>query len=66
MHSYQTKSTTFHFNGSFDGRILIVNEEDKQQVLIPFQDIKEIVTVYLRNELISRIEDAELKDLLRF
>ena len=71
MHSYDTKTATFHFDGSFaDGDLIICpkNENGKHidvEVRIDANDILRLVAYkYVKDELTSRIEDMNWRELL--
>ena len=69
MHSWHGKTHNFHFNGGFDGDI-IIHQKDKDQdsgIRIDSEELLEfIASNYIRNILIGKIEDVNYKELFKF
>ena len=74
MHSYITNSAVFFFDGSFVDGDLIIHPLDKDGNCIDFGDkeiridandiLKLVAYKYIKDELISRIEDMHWRELL--
>lgn len=71
MHSFDTKTATFFFDGGLINGDLIIAEKDKDgihtgvDVRIDANDILQLVAYkYAKDELISRIEDMDWRELL--
>jgi hypothetical protein len=59
MHTTKGKKAVFNHNGDFSGDVRIYDTETKQEMWIPFDDLKALVAAYVRTEKISRLEQEE-------
>lgn len=74
MHSYDTKSATFHFDGAFQGGDLIIYPKDKNghyvntnglEIRIDADDILKLVAYhYVLSEAIGNLESMDYLELL--
>jgi len=68
MHTfYATKGTVFFHNGNFSGDVIVrvpkSENEDQQEVEVPFEDLKEFVATFVCSEKIRKLEDAKPDEL---
>ena len=67
MHTFRASNgTVFNYNSDFSGAIHILRvETERNKAFIDGDDILEFVAVcYIKNKLISRIEDLEWRNML--
>ena len=66
MHSYDTKSATFHFNGGLEGGdLIIIPKNGGEEIRIDANDVIELVAYkFVMDEKISKLEQATPRQLL--
>lgn len=56
MHTTDCNATTFHHNGDYSGDVIVLDIRTRQEIRVPFDDIKTLVAKYVRDRQISRLE----------
>lgn len=77
MHTFKGKKIRIHHDGDYGGEVLIIVPTKKvvpmgkaggkinySQVIIDFDELKDFVANYVRDERMGRLEDAESDDVL--
>lgn len=67
MHSFKTGNTVFLHNGDFSGNVRIqtfVDEKLDKESTLPYKDMKALVAQEVRQQKISKIENAEDDEIL--
>jgi len=64
MHTTEATKYRFFHNGDYSGDVKVMNKETKEEIEIPFEDIKRLVASWVMSEKISRLEQAEDDELL--
>lgn len=66
MHTYDTKSATFHFNGGLkDSDLIIFDKKTGKEIRIDSNDVIELVAYkYVMSEKISKLEQMSPEELL--
>ena len=57
MHSCVCKKFAFHHNGDFSGDVIITNRKSEQTMEVPFDEIKALVSDWVRQEMASRLDN---------
>ncbi|MEJ2043672.1 MAG: hypothetical protein P8X74_03755 [Reinekea sp.] len=64
MHTTRTEKTIFQHNGDYSGDVIIMEKETNKEVKVPFDDLKAFFAEYVRENLISRVENMDERELL--
>jgi hypothetical protein len=64
MHTTKIGNYTFIHNGDYSGNTRIVNGLTHEEMEVPFDALKGLVAEYVRDERISKLEQAEDDELL--
>ena len=64
MHTTEGTKYRFFHNGDYSGDVKAMNKETKEEIEIPFEDLKRLVANWVMTEKISRLEQAEDDELL--
>lgn len=64
MHATQGSRVSFHHNSDYSGDVLVIHEQTKVEMIIPFTDIRHLVGEYLRSRKISLLEEMSTTKLL--
>ena len=63
MHTFKTKSCTFHHNGDYSGPVSVTDIYGVE-AKVDFDDLKAFVANYTREKLIAKLENAADDELL--
>ncbi len=64
MHTTNATKVRFHHNGDYSDEVIIVHKETKQEMTVPFEDLKTLVAGYVLAERISMLEGANTHTVL--
>lgn len=56
MHTTKGQKVTFNHNSDFSGSVIIFDRKTRQEMRVPFTDLKMLVAAYVRAGRIDRIE----------
>jgi hypothetical protein len=64
MHTTKINDSTFVHNGGFDGDVTIIRAQGADEITLPFEDVLEFVARYVQQERVSKLEQANAKEIL--
>ena len=64
MHSFNGGSCIIHYDGDFDGEVIICNKNDNTEIRIDIHDLINFVSEYVRNKKISQLENMSTNEVL--
>jgi hypothetical protein len=62
MHTTEINDTTFIHHGSYEGDVIL--RRQNEELLVPFDDLKEFIARYVADARISRLENASADEVL--
>ena len=64
MHTHKSHGHTSHYDGGFDGKVIITDDNTRESLEVDFQHIKSLVAKYVRNCRIDQLEQMSDDELL--